>query len=292
MLASRLAPLVPALVLAASVPTPSPVAGAAAADSTVVPLEVDAEGRAVVLARLNGRGPYRLAVETGSPDVLVSSSVVSQLSLAAAGVRGADSVFRLDSLQLGDRRISGLRVGRNDAFARLGVDGVLGLEAYAGLLLTIDYTQARLVLSDDTLPAPDGLDVLRAVRVGPFLGIEVDLAGVKETGVVDTQGGVTFQALPAVADRLAFATPLQVVGRAVVGGTEPVEVRAARLAGELRLGRHRFSRPRIAVHALPPDIPARVTIGVEALRHFVVTVDQRTMAIRLTRADTTAIGDA
>jgi hypothetical protein len=218
--------------------------------------------------------------------------VVSQLSLAPAGVRGADSVFRLDSLQLGDRRITGLRVGRNDAFARLGVDGVLGLEAYAGLLLTIDYPQARLVLSEDTLPAPDGLDVLRAVRVGPFLGIEVDLGGVKETGVVDTQGGVTFQALPAVADRLAFATPLQVVGRAVVGGTEPVEVRAARLAGELRLGRHRFSQPRIAVHALPPDIPARVTIGVGALRHFVVTVDQRTMAIRLTRADTTAIGDA
>ena len=46
------------------------------------------------------------------------------------------------------------------------------------------------------------------------------------------------------------------------------------------------------MHTLPPDIPARVTIGVGALRHFVVTVDQRTMAIRLTRADTTAIGDA
>ncbi len=81
------------------------------------------------------------------------------------------------------------------------------------------------------------------------------------------------------------------VGRAIVGGGAPVVVKAAALAGDLRLGRHVFRHPRIAVHPLPPDIPSPMTIGLEALRHFSLTIDQRSMRIRFTRADTTAITD-
>ncbi|HEX6106741.1 MAG TPA: hypothetical protein VFZ26_14230, partial [Gemmatimonadales bacterium] len=55
------------------------------ADSTVVPIEVDRGGRAVVAVLLNGRGPYRFAVETGSPDVMLTSATVAALSLPASG---------------------------------------------------------------------------------------------------------------------------------------------------------------------------------------------------------------
>ena len=105
----------------------------------------------------------------------------------------------------------------------------------------------------------------------------------KQVGVVDTQGGIGFQALPQVARRLEFEAPLRVVGRAVVGGTAPVAVRGARLR------RHVFARPRIAVHELPPAIPAEMTIGLRALRHFAVTLDQRSMRVRFARPDTAAI---
>ena len=54
--------------------------------------------------------------------------------------------------------------------------------------MTVDYLGARLPLSSDTLPQPDGREVLQAVRVEPFLGVELDVGGVKEIGVVDTQG--------------------------------------------------------------------------------------------------------
>jgi hypothetical protein len=266
-----------------------PVDRVVLADSSVVPIELDRAGRAAVRVSLNGAGPYRLAVETGSPNVLLSSAVVAALSLPAAG---SASRFRLDSLRIGDALVRGLEVGRNDAFAPLGVDGVLGLDAYHDLLLTLDYPGSRLVLSRGTLPAPDGRDVLRAVRVGPFVGVELTAGEVREVGVIDTQGGVGFQALPEVAAKLAFEDSLRVVGRAVVGGSDPVEVRAARLAGELRLGDHRFERPRIAVHPLPPDIPSRMTIGTRVLRHFVLSVDQRSMAVRLSRSDSTPIPDA
>jgi hypothetical protein len=236
-------------------------------DSTAVPIELVDGNRAVVLATLNGRGPYRLGVETGSPNVQLSPRVVGALALAPIRASGPDSLFRLDSLRIGDVVVGGLAVGRDEALEHIGVDGVLGLDAYADLLLTVDYPAARLILSHGSLPAPDGSEVLPAVRVGPFL----------------------FQAVPEEAGRLAFAAAPRVVGRAVVGGSAPVEVKAARLAGDLKLGRHVFRQPSIAVHPLPPDIPSRMTIGTEALHHFRLTIDQRSMRVRLSRADTSAI---
>jgi hypothetical protein len=257
-------------------------------DSTAVPLDLSDGGRAVVTVALNGR-PHRLAVETGSPEVRLSTAVVGALGLRAGGAVGGDSLFQLDSLRIGEVLVQGLAVTRGDEFARLGVDGVLGLDAYDDYLLTVDYPAARLVLARDTLPEPDGVEVLRAVRVGPFVGVELEVGGVKQVGVVDTQGGIGFQALPQVARRLEFEAPLRVVGRAVVGGTAPVAVRGARLRGQLRIGRHVFARPRIAVHELPPAIPAEMTIGLRALRHFAVTLDQRSMRVRFARPDTAAI---
>ncbi len=259
-------------------------------DSTSVPIELTEGGRAVVSVTLNGR-PYRLAVETGSPNTRLSTAAVRELGLKPAGMRYEEPAFGLDSVRIGDVLVRKLAVGSGDEVARLGVDGVLGLDAYADYLLTVDYPASRLVLARGSLPAPDGVEVLRAVRVGPFVGVELDVGGVKEIGVVDTQGGIGFQALPEVAGRLTFASPLQVVGRAAVGGGAPVEVRGARLQGDLKIGRHVFRQPRVAVHALPPDIPSKMTIGLGALRHFTLTLDQRSMRVRFARPDTAAITD-
>ena len=260
----------------------------ALADSTSVPMELP-DGRAIVAVMLNGRGPYRFAVETGSPDVLVSPRVVADLALRAIGRGETDSLFELDSIRIGKALVSSLPVGRDSAFARLGVDGVLGLIAYRDVLLTIDYPNARLSLTRTRLPEPDGREVLRAVRVGPFIGIPVDLGGVREIGVIDTQGGMAFQATPEVAGRLSFQAPLRVVGRAVVGGGAPVELKLGILSGDLRLGRFTLHQPEIVVHRLPADIPSHVTIGTRALRLFAVSIDQRSLSVRLTRADSGAV---
>ena len=257
-------------------------------DSASVPMELP-DGRAIVAVMLNGRGPYRLAVETGSPDVLVSPRVVAELALRAIGPGETDSVFQLDSLRIGKALLSSLPVGRDGAFARLGVDGVLGLIAYRDVVLTIDYPNARLSLTRTRLPKPDGREVLRAVRVGPFIGIPVQLGGVREIGVIDTQGGMAFQAIPEVAARLSFRAPLRVVGRAVVGGGAPVELKQGTLSGDLRLGRFTMHQAKIVVHRLPADIPSHVTIGTRVLHNFSVAIDQRSMSVRLARPDSGAI---
>jgi hypothetical protein len=258
------------------------------ADSTSVPMEVP-DGRAIVSVTLNGKGPYRLAVETGSPEVLVSTKVIADLGLTAGGMGDEDSTYVVDSLRIGSALIRSLAVGRSSAFERLGVDGVLGLEAYRDLLLIVDYPNQRLSLMAATLPVPDGREILKATHVGPFIGIPIALGDVKEIGVIDTQGGVGFAAIEEVGSRLTFQSPLRVVGRAVVGGGAPVPVKQGVLAGSAMLGRHRISQPPVAVHALPPDIPSHVTIGLRVLRNFVVAIDQRTMAVRLTRPDSSEI---
>ena len=182
------------------------------------------------------------------------------LGLKRAGMRYEEPAFHLDSVRIGDVLVRELAVGSGDEVARLGVDGVLGLDAYADYLLTVDYPGSRLVLARGSLPTPGGVEVLRAMRVGPFVGIELAIGGVKEIGVVDTQGRIGFQALPEVAGRLTSrARSGRRPGRG--GGGAPVEVRGARLQGDLKIGRHVFRQPRMAVHALPPDIPSRMTIG-------------------------------
>jgi hypothetical protein len=40
-----------------------------------------------------------------------------------------------------------------------------------------------MILSRGALPAADGAEILRAIRVGPFVGVELDVGGVKEIGV-------------------------------------------------------------------------------------------------------------
>jgi hypothetical protein len=61
-------------------------------------MELIGGSRAVVLTTLNGKGPYRLLVETGSPHVQLTSPVLGALGLSPARMDVADSLFRLDSL--------------------------------------------------------------------------------------------------------------------------------------------------------------------------------------------------
>jgi hypothetical protein len=55
------------------------------------------EGRAIVTVALNGHGSYRFAVETGSPDVMMTPKLISELGFTATGPGETDSMFRLDS---------------------------------------------------------------------------------------------------------------------------------------------------------------------------------------------------
>ncbi len=154
------------------------------------------------------------------------------------------------------------------------MDGLLGLNAFADLLVTLDYPAATLRLANGSLPEADGREVLRLTRAGPFWSVELDLAGRQVPAILDTQASSAFAVTPAVAESLPFADPPAVVGRARGPSIGDVERRVARLAGDVKLGGAVLERPLVDLIALPPMLTTPVLIGSRALRHFAVTLDQ------------------
>lgn len=124
-----------------------------------VPFEI-VDGRIYVQARVNGRGPYRFAVDTGASGMgRADASLVQALGLStigqaqnADGVRSAqaDTVL-LDSLELGGLVQRELEVIAKDYGSRLPeaqrFHGIIGRNFFADGLLVIDYPNRSLSFS-------------------------------------------------------------------------------------------------------------------------------------------------
>ncbi len=160
------------------------------------------------------------------------------------------------------------------------MDGLLGLNAFADLLVTLDYPAATLRMATGSLPEADGREVLRLTRAGPFWSVELDLAGQQVAAILDTQASSAFAVTQAVAESLPFADPPPVVGRARGPSIGDVERRVPRLAGDVTLGGAVLERPLVDVIALPSMLTTPVLIGSRALRHFAVTLDQARGLVR------------
>jgi predicted aspartyl protease len=241
-----------------------------------------ASGRPVVEAMVNGRGPLRLLVETGSPITILTLRAARRIGLAPDSGMNRRLV-RLDSVDVGQARLTGFNAL---VFDRLPgpVDGLLGLNAFADLLLTIDYPAGVLRLSNDSLPAPDGREVLRASRAGPFWSVELEVAGRRMPAVLDTQASSGFAVTPVMADSLRFATPPAVVGRARGPSVGDVERRVGRLDEDVMVGSTRFERPLVDIIPMPPMLAYPVLMGTRALQQFAFSLDQRHERARLARS--------
>lgn len=126
------------------------------AAASLVPFSLDSTGGIVVAVRINGRGPYKMLVDTGSSRsavshraaVEVSAPVVAKTSVVSVGQEAARLVVRLDQVE------AGLAVRPNvlasvipDAELKAvaaGVDGILGQDFLAAFDYAIDYRKRTL----------------------------------------------------------------------------------------------------------------------------------------------------
>lgn len=234
--------------------------------------------RPTVEVRVDGRGPFRFIVETGAPWSALTPAAIGELGLVA----DAGGAFHLDSVALGgavlrDFRVASLELPWSD------VHGVLGLNAYRDLLLTVDYPASRVRLEKGALPDPDGVELLRAIPVGPFWGVRVDVAGREVDAVLDTQSEHAFSAVPTLAEGLPLEAAPVLTGYAAGPGIGLQDLGTARLAGDVRLGGYTFRRPLLSLSPMPPHIPQSWNVGGKVLHEFAVTLDQRRRVIRLAR---------
>jgi hypothetical protein len=285
------------IVVILSVATISPMSGqrgttlpgviGATIDASVparVPLTLLDGGRPVVQAMVNGRGPYLFGIETGGTfGVILDRRVANEIGLSP---RSDDpSTALIDSITIGTFTIRKSTGALRSGTGVPGTDGLIGIAAFRNLVLTVDYPAGQVLFATDTLPATNARDILPLLRTGPLVGVGAALAGHTLALTLDTQGGTAVGCQPEIADQLRLRSPKVVVGQARVGGVgaAPVNAYAARLDGDVRFGGVTIQRPIVTFIPLPTEIAC--VIGVDALRHFAVAVDQRSMRVRFAAAD-------
>lgn len=255
--------------------------------------------RPMVDVTIGDKGPFRFMLETGSDVVVISPQV-------AAAVRGsltpvtADLMWEVNGQQISSTYIlSRLNIGGAE-LEQLGVlvlpmqpgeDGILGLAAYRDLLLGLDLANSTMTLQQGSLPDIDGKEILPLRPLGPLLAVEVVVGDNIVPFEIDTQADNNFFLATELASDRMFEGELIQIGTVITaGGQHRAPSMMGRLSGDLRLGKFVFQKPLIRVRPDPEDsIPPSGLLGASAMKHFVVTMDQKNMRIRFSRQEAPVI---
>ncbi|MAX24147.1 MAG: hypothetical protein CMJ19_06550 [Phycisphaeraceae bacterium] len=282
---------------------------------TTIPIKVYSH-LPIVPVKINGQGPYNLILDTGSPTVVLRPDVADELKLPQGIIRGTEfarSIGGVDTVSF--RHINQLTIGdvtceRLDAKlvnipsdylgSSIRIDGLLGLRVFAQLLLTIDYPNSQLILTPDDYLGADARDVIGArLPDAEHLLIDLPVNDKVMTFTLDTGTSMGFFLTDTDAQRLTFAQ-----GPIVSGTTNtphgPVDIRVGRINQTVQLANQQIQRP--IVYIRPGEYPlissenqdplfadATSLIGGEILRHFAITIDQRSRLVRFTRSSTKPI---
>jgi hypothetical protein len=238
--------------------------------------------RPVVEVKLNGKGPYRLFLDTGAQGSVLDQGLADELKLPVVGKARVGSPggkglpakqVRIDRLEVGEAVLSNVRaVAFDDSLVRRDKGaprGVLSASTFSGLLVTLDYPRSRLVIRRGQLPTPDGARVFAYDAKRPLPTLRLSVAGQDVTVHLDSGsgGGIT---LPLkLAERLPLAgKPVEVArGRRV---DQEVIILGAKLNGQVKVGQFVLENPDLRFQDIA-HAPGHV--GYEFLRRFAVTLN-------------------
>jgi len=134
----------------------------------------------VVAARLNGRGPFRFLLDTGSTHTAMSAEtaeaigapVVAKAALGSAAGSRETLVVRVKSLEVGPVSVPNLLASVIELTEIPGgstIDGVIGHDALGSLRYTIDFRRRRVVWPPSDAIEARGSAVELQVSGGRFL---------------------------------------------------------------------------------------------------------------------------
>jgi predicted aspartyl protease len=255
------------------------------AQPIAVPLSV-LDHQLAVEASVEGSGPYQFAVDTGFPGVLqISPQLAQALDLPATGtIQAGDPsgegtkevpLVQMQTVEIGGATFSGIEASVAASLSELAPDGVIGLALFAGLTATLDYPNQELRLSREALPR-NGEHVLPFATERDVPQVKVYAAGVTLLADVDT-GGPSTLTVPSDTE-LPFHNEPEVVRQRRTTNSR-FDVRAATLAGELRLAGWSVPNPIVeVVEGLPV-----ASVGAALLRDYVLTFDLVNKRLALTQ---------
>jgi predicted aspartyl protease len=247
-----------------------------------VPFDV-VDGRIHVQARVNGKGPYRFAVDTGASGLgRADSSLVAALGLPIThtapnsdGVKtAAANVTRFDSLQLGGYALRDLDVITRDynRGATPALSGIIARAFFADGLLLIDYPTRTLSFSKTKRLDPVRRDVVPYDR--PFR-VPVSIGKHKVEGNLDTGANVSFILPQALFDKIGGGKA-RAAGDGSLSNTV-IKTSIARMRGPFRIGAAKVSDVDVRISDRFPEL----LIGAHVLQAYAVLIDQQTKRIAL-----------
>ncbi|MHA6768827.1 retropepsin-like aspartic protease [Sphingobium ummariense] len=271
----------------------SPEACALARDATIgaelsVPFRV-VNGRIYVTARVDDKGPFVFAVDTGASGMgRADVSLVTILGIPATGSgHTSDGVttaevktVRLRSIDLGGFVRHDLEVPTRDYNSKQAPEaafsGILGREFFGDGLMVIDYPARRLTFTRAVALTGDGNSVLpyeRAFRVPVIIGETLT------EGNLDTGANVSFVLPKSLFERVGGGA-IEAAGEGKLTNTV-VSTGKTMMPGPFRIGAATLSNVEVRVSDRYPEL----LVGAHALRHFVMLIDQRSKRIALCRPD-------
>ncbi len=168
----------------------------------VAPTRVDRIGRIWAPVLINGRGPYRLVLDSGATASEITAGVASDLALTPdarhavllRGVVGAMKVptVTVDSIAIGDLSFGHLRMPIvPDALG--GADGILGTDRLSGERVFVDFNHDRITIArSHGQRAPDGyVTIPFELRRRELLVTDAWVGNVRTAAIIDTGGEVT-----------------------------------------------------------------------------------------------------
>lgn len=157
----------------------------------------DRIGRIWAPVRINGKGPFRLVLDTGANNSAVLPRVAEHLGLSllgskpirVTGVTGSAVVSSIlvDTLEVGDLLIDGTRLPVvADVFG--GADGVLGSEGLADMRIFVDFRHDRIEIrrSRGERPGVGYERIPLTLSRGRLLTINVRIGSVRTRAIIDT----------------------------------------------------------------------------------------------------------
>lgn len=247
-----------------------------------IPFET-VDGRIYVQAKVDGRGPYRFAVDTGASGLgRADSSLVAALGLETGrpatnsdGIAtAAIDTTTFDSLDVGGLIRNNVTVTTRDYNSRMAPEaafaGIVAREFFSDGLLVIDYPGKTISFSRK-LSLSSGQDGALSYE-RPFR-IPVSIGGMRTEGNLDTGADVAF-VLPGSLFEKVGGTSLQPAGHGRLSNSR-IETGRSIVHGPFQMGQASIRDVEVRVSERYPEL----LIGAHALQDFIVLIDQRSKTV-------------
>jgi predicted aspartyl protease len=200
----------------------------------VAPTRRDRIGRIWAPVEINGRGPFRLVLDTGATRSAITAGVAARLGLPLRqnghtllrGVTGSATVatVAVDTLAVGELLLEPRTMPIvPDALG--GAEGVLGTEGLFDKRIVIDFRNDNIAIRrSHREPAPPGFVTIPVEFIrGHLMVVAARIGGVSVKAIIDTGGQATIGNLALRDELLRWRSRSRPVSDEITGATDDVQ---------------------------------------------------------------------